>query len=60
METAEKTEAVRIESLNQHEANSQHRHELHVKTIQEEAAEEASPLDLGWRTWLVVFLSSFT
>ncbi|KAK0612703.1 Efflux pump FUS6 [Lasiodiplodia hormozganensis] len=60
METAEKTEAVRIESLNQHEANPQHRHELHVKTIQEEAAEAASPLDLGWRTWLVVFLSSFT
>ncbi|OJD29210.1 mfs general substrate transporter [Diplodia corticola] len=60
METAEKTDAVHIESLNNQTENSPDRHELHTKTIQEEAAEPASPLQLGWRTWLVVLLSSFT
>lgn len=60
METVDKAEAVHIESLNDNADKSPSHHEANVKTIQEEAAEEASPLDLGWRTWLVVFLSSFT
>ncbi|KAL0259166.1 hypothetical protein SLS55_006671 [Diplodia seriata] len=52
METIDKAEAVHIESLNKQTDNSPTRPEAHVKTIQEEAAEDASPLDLGWRTWL--------
>ncbi|EKG11270.1 Pyridoxal phosphate-dependent enzyme beta subunit [Macrophomina phaseolina MS6] len=61
MATEEKTDAVRVEDTDTSaDRASPHHREVHVKTIQEEAAEQASPLDLGWRTWLVVFLSSFT
>ncbi|GME39196.1 mfs general substrate transporter [Neofusicoccum parvum] len=62
MSTEEKADAIRIESDAGHPepAPGHHHHQVNVKTIQEEAAEDVSPLDLGWRTWLVVFLTSFT
>jgi hypothetical protein len=34
-------------------------HDTHIKTIEEEATEDATHVNLSWRSWVVVFVCCF-
>ena len=45
----------------QHVPEPQHRHfkEIDVVPLEQEAVQDAVHIDLGWRSWLVVFITCF-